>query len=129
MTNETYTEDFSDIMQCARERREVMQILNAWDSTGLPKGFYEDDVKFAFNRSSGHVFLVNSDYQCAMMNGDTLALFHSTPYEGIEGFIEDILTENAPDCLNSDDVEYILRAAGDEGAELPEVWQAVEDAQ
>ncbi len=119
------TEDFSDIMRCARGRRMALEILQAWDKNGLPDTFYDDGVKFAFNRNSGNVFLVNSDYQCAMMNGDDLAIFHFTPYEGHEGFIADLLAGNSPDDLHSEDVEYILNAAKAEGATLPDVWAAL----
>ncbi|MFA6063837.1 MAG: hypothetical protein WC736_14715 [Gallionella sp.] len=120
----TYTEDVGEIMQCSRERHLVADILNAWNTGGLPDTFDASGAKFAFNSNSGNVFLVNDDYQCAMMNGDALAVFYSTPYDGLEGFIGDLLTENDPSAINAEDAEYILRAAHDEGAELPEVWQA-----
>lgn len=115
MKNDSYTEDFSDIMACARERRMALDILNAWDSQGLPDDFYDDGVKFAMNRNSGHVFLVNSDYQCAVMNGDKLESFYTTPYNGVEGFWDE-LVEEYPD-MHHEDQEYMREIA--DGRELP----------
>jgi hypothetical protein len=109
MTNDNYTEDMGDIMSCARERRMAMQILQAWDDGGLPDDFYEDGVKFAFNRNSGNVFLVNGDYQVAMMNGDRLESFYTSPYEGREGFFSDLL-EEYPD-MHREDQEWFREIA------------------
>jgi hypothetical protein len=117
MANDNYTEDMGDIMGCARERRMAMQILQAWDSDGLPTDFYEDGVKFAFNRSSGNVFLVNGDYQVAMMNGDVLESFYTSPYEGKEGFLSD-LQEEYPD-MHREDQEWFREIANQRGIELP----------
>lgn len=121
MSNDIYTEDLADFG--ARERAMAAELL----AQRLPDGFSDDGVKLAFNRNSGFVFLVNSDYQCAMMNGDELQIFHSTPYAGHEGFLSDLLDEYKPDDLNSDDVEYLRAAAEAEGVELPEAWQETED--
>jgi hypothetical protein len=90
-----YTEDFSDIMSCARERMLALDLLNAWHEQGLPEDFSDDKVRLAFNRNSGYVFLVNDDYQCAMMNGEKLESFYTSPYAGIEGFFDDLLPEYA----------------------------------
>ena len=77
------------------------------------------------NKNSGYVFLVNEDYQCAMINCDTgeLELFHSTPYEGHEGFLSDLVQEHSPEDLNSEDVDYIRSAAEAEGFTLPDNWK------
>jgi len=117
MSNDVYTENLADFG--SRERKMLAEIL----AHPLPEGFNDDEVRAAMNRNSGYVFLVNSDYQCAMMNGDTLEIFHSTPYEGHEGFLTDLLKEYTPDDLNSDDVEYLRQAAENEGAELPTAWR------
>ena len=128
MTQNYYTEDLGDIMQCQQERCEVAAILNYWNECGLPETFDSTGAKFAFNRNSGNVFLVNEDYQCAMMNGDKLESFYSTPYDGLEGFISDLLADNVPEDINAEDAEYILQMAKNEGAELPEVWQTFADS-
>ena len=121
--NEVYTEDLADFG--SRERTMAAELLAA----GLPDGFSDDGVKLAMNRNSGYVFLVNADYQCAMMNGDRIEIFHSTPYDGREGFLTDLLEEYTPDDLNSDDVEYLRQAADAENVELPEAWQVSEEAE
>ena len=76
MTNanaNAYTENLADFG--AREREMAAKLLAA----GLPDGFNDGGVKLAFNRNSGYVFLVNEDYQVAMMNGGNMQLFHSLP--------------------------------------------------
>lgn len=88
-----YTENLSDILVCARERKIVLEILQAWDTHGLPGDFYNDGVKIAFNRNSGYVFLVNSKYQCAMLNNGKLESFYSSPYAGIEGFFDELVEQ------------------------------------
>lgn len=93
MSRDFYTEDMGDILSCARERRMAMEILQAWDEDGLPDDFSAFGIRFAFNKNSGYVFLVNEDYQVAMMNGDRLESFYSSPYAGKEGFFEDLKEE------------------------------------
>ena len=122
----TYTEDFGEIIECARERNMVREILSAWGADGLPESFRNAGVTFVLHRNSGIVFLVNSDYQMCMMNGGKLETFYCPPYNGIAGFIADILIENEPASLDPDDVEYILSAAKEEGATLPDVWADAE---
>jgi hypothetical protein len=121
MTNDIYTENLADFG--SRERRMLAEIL----ALPLPEQFSDDGVKAAFKRNSGFVFLVNADYQCAMLNEDSgkLEIFHSTPYSGLEGFITDLLAENAPDDLHADDAEYIRDNAEIEGVDLPGNWKEV----
>ena len=109
----------------SRERAIASKLL----ALPFPDGFYDDGVKLAFNRNSGFVFLVNSDYQCAMLNDATgnLELWHSTPYAGHEGFLVDLLDEYYPDSLNADDVEYLIQCAENEGVELPSNWKGIEN--
>ena len=118
--DDVYTENLADFG--IRERRIAAELL----AQPLPSGFEDSGVKLAMNRNSGFVFLVNDDYQCAMMNGDTLEIFYTMPYDGHEGFLADLLDEYSPDDLNGDDVEFLLSAAKHDGVELPEAWQAVE---
>lgn len=75
-------------------------MLSAWNDQGLPKGFYNEEVKPMFNRNSGYVFLVNSEYQTAMMNGDKLEIWHNCPNCGHEGFSED--------CQLDVDIPYLM---------------------
>ena len=124
MTNDIYTENLADFG--ARERKMLAEIL----ALPFPDNFSDDKVRPAMNRNSGNVFLVNEDYQVAMINSDTgeLEIFHSTPYEGHEGFITDLLKEYSPDDLNREDAEYIRDNAEAEGVELPEAWAKTEEA-
>ena len=112
-----YTENMADFG--SRERNMAAELLAA----ELPWGFSNEGVRLAMNKNSGFVFLVNDDYQVAMMNGNELAIFHTTPYEGHEGFLEDLLDEYSPDDLNGEDVRYLREAAEAEGVDLPEAWQ------
>jgi len=49
-----------------------------------------DNISIEFNPRSGNVFLVDEDYNVAMMNGDTLEQWYNCPYCGHEGFLEDM---------------------------------------
>ena len=77
-----------------REREMAEELLHEWNQGHLPDDFYNDDVKIMMNQYSGYVFLTNSDFQVAMMNGDCLESWYTCPECGNEGFIE----EFTPDC-------------------------------
>jgi len=117
----SYTENLADFGNI--ERDEAGKLLQA----RLPDNFYNEGVRVAFNTSSGYVFLVNNDYQTAMFNGDELELFHSTPYNGHEGFISDLLDEFQPDDLHAEDADYIIYNAIAEGTDIPvtSAWYAL----
>jgi len=68
--------------------------------------------------------LVNEDYQVAVMNDDSLETFHSLPYGGKEGFLADLIAENNPDDLHSDDVECLLNLADSSGAIYQGLYQS-----
>ena len=113
----TYTENLADFGY--REIKELQRIFTAWlDGEGLPEGFDTEEVRPAFNANSGHVFLVNAEYQTAMLNGDTLELWHFLPYSGQEGFLSDLLDECDPASLNAEDLEYLQTYAPNFGATL-----------
>ena len=48
------------------------------------------NINVEFNPNSGNVFLVDENYNVAMMNGDNLELWYSCPICGHEGFLEDM---------------------------------------
>ena len=73
-----------------REIKMASELLNAWIDKGLPDDFESDGVTVMMNFNSGSVFLTNSEYQVAMMNGDNLESFYSCPICGHEGFKEDM---------------------------------------
>ncbi len=82
----------------SRERNMLIELLQAWRDEGLPEDFYEEDVQAMMNKNSGYVFLTNSDFQVAMMNGDKLETFYTCSYCGSEGFKEDIQLYDDGDC-------------------------------
>jgi hypothetical protein len=103
-----------------RELREVKDILVAWlDGSGLPEDFYEDEVTFMFNQNSGNVFLTNSEYQVAMLYGNKLESFYSSPYKGLEGFFIELLDEY--EYMHHEDKEWFeeLAKSLDREDELP----------
>ena len=82
--NEITTTDLSDFGYI--ERVKARKLLEAWETQGLPEDFENDKVTIMFNRNSGYVFLTNSEYEVAMLCGDTLESFYNCPNCGNEGF-------------------------------------------
>lgn len=120
-----YTENLADFG--FREIEMLRDILNAWVDNGLPEGFNNEQVKPAMNTCSGYVFLVNEDYEVAMMNDEKLELFHTLPYSGYEGFLSDLIDQYSPDELNQEDVDYILNAAEISGFDLQPPWASEDE--
>jgi hypothetical protein len=118
MAESSYTEDLAEFGP--RERRIASELL----AKKLPENWYDKGTKLALNKNSGFVFLVNEEYQCAMINSDTdnLEIYHTTPHEGHEGFLIDLINEYKPEELHEDDVEYIRYMAECEDIELPKSW-------
>jgi len=96
-TQEITTTDLADFG--SRERALMIDLLNAWREQGLPDDFEYDEVRVMMNRNSGYVFLTNSEYKTAMMNGDKLELWHNCGNCGNEGFAEDCQI-NEEGCCN-----------------------------
>lgn len=90
MTNYTTT-DFAKFGH--RERKLAGALLKAWNEEGLPEDFEKEEVTIMFNTQSGNVFLINSEYQVAMMNGDKLETFYTDFETGEEGFADEISDE------------------------------------
>lgn len=119
-----YTENLADFG--SRERGMFIDLLTAWQETGLPAGFDDSKVRPAMNRNSGAVFLVNEEYQTAMLNGERLELWHFTPHHGHEGFLSDLLYEHEPIDLHQDDADYLIDAIKTECVrveDLPDEWR------
>ena len=95
--NQITTTDFSKFGH--RERKLAEQLLTAWNEQGLPEDFYDEAVTIMFNTHSGNVFLTNSEFQVAMMNGDRLESFYTDFETGEEGFKNE-LSEEALERLN-----------------------------
>jgi hypothetical protein len=115
MRDDSYTEDFADICSCSRERHLLIDIMRAWGDHGLPDDFGDRGVRPAFNRNSGHVFLVNEDYEVAMLRDGRLERWHSSPYAGHEGFFDDLAKDYASMC--GEDQEWLRDIAN--GREIP----------
>jgi hypothetical protein len=94
--NEITTTDLSKFGY--REIKMVRDLLDAWIKHGLPNDFEDNEVVPMMNTHSGNVFLTNSEYQVAMMNGDKLESFYSCPECGHEGFKEDMSHDGNSNC-------------------------------
>ena len=86
-----------------RELKMLEQLLKAMREQGLPDGFDNDEVTPMMNMNSGNVFLTNSNYDAAKMNGDTLEKWFNCPYCGHEGFLEDM----QHDAIDDECKEYM----------------------
>lgn len=90
------TSDLSDFGY--RELGMAAELLEAFSNGNKPEDFENDGVTLNMNTNSGYVFLSNSEYQVAMMNGDKLESFYSCPECGHEGFADEMAHEGGPDC-------------------------------
>lgn len=104
-----------------REREMLIELLSAWNGSGLPDDFSENGVHFMMNQNSGNVFLTNEEFEVAMMNDTTGALesFYTSPYEGKEGFFDDLKDEYKD--MHPEDQEWFKSLAEnlDKADELP----------
>jgi len=73
-----------------RELKMASELLNALIEQGTPEDFESDGIHLMFNKHSGYVFLTNSDFQVAMLNGSHLEAWYTDFEDGTEGFIEDL---------------------------------------
>lgn len=85
--NKVTTTDLSDFGY--REITMTRDLLSAWLDKGLPDDFEENEVTVMLNMNSGNVFLTNSEFQVAMMNGDALESWYYCGNCGHEGFADD----------------------------------------
>lgn len=99
------TTDLSDFGY--RELTMLEELLKAMREQGLPDDFYDDEVVPMFNRISGNVFLTNSDYQVAMLNGDNLESWYFLSYHGNEGFLDELLDEYNNGNIKEEDFEQL----------------------
>lgn len=90
-----------------RELVMLEELIKAMRKQGLPDDFYDDEVHPAMNTYSGDVYLTNSDYQIAMMNGDELETWYFLSYHGNEGFLDDLLAEYDNGNIQKEDWEEL----------------------
>lgn len=102
------TTDLADFR--ARERRMLVDILIAWEKHGLPENFYTEEVRPMMIRSSGNVFLTNSEFQVAMLTDENkLEMWHSCPNCGHEGFSGDCDINEDNECNECAESEGLFR--------------------
>jgi hypothetical protein len=95
----TYERTTTDLSEFGwRERKMAAELLTASCEQGLPEDFEDDAITIMMNRKSGNVFLTNSEFQVAMMNGEKLESFYSCPQCGHEGFKEDMEHDGNAEC-------------------------------
>ena len=109
------TTDLSDFGY--RELAMLEELLKAMREQGLPDDFYDDEVVPMFNRNSGNVFLTNSDYQVAMLNGDNLESWYFLSYHGNEGFLDELLDEYDNGYVKEEDFEQLADICEQNGNE------------
>ncbi len=93
-----------------RELDMAADLLKAYANGKGPDDFETEGVTLMMNQNSGNVFLTNEEAQVLMMNGDSLEMWHYTPYRGHEGFAEDLKAEYEanPDDWHEDDIQYLI---------------------
>lgn len=96
------TENTQDLSKFGyRELGMAGELLTAYsENPGVLDG---DEIHIEFNPNSGTVFLVDEDFNVAMMNGDKLEQWYYCPYCGHEGFLEDM--DHEPE--HSECIEYM----------------------
>ena len=105
-----------------RELALAGEILTAYaDRKDACPYFTGEGVQLMMNTHSGNVFLTDEDCNVLMMNGNKLEGFYSNPYEGHEGFFEDLLND-WNENWHEEDSDYLVRLAKDWNRkdELPE---------
>jgi len=96
-----------------REREEAGRLLLAYSKNRNVCPYFENNgVQVMMNTISGFVFLTDDNYNVLMMNGDNLEGFYHSPYEGHEGFFED-LVDNWNEDWHEEDSEWLYDLAKD----------------
>jgi hypothetical protein len=121
MPDSIVTADFSDFGY--RELAMAAELLTTLSEGKCPDDFEYDNIKVCMNTYSGNVFLTNDDRQVAMMNGETLESFYSSPYEGKEGFWEELVSEYEE--MHPEDQKWMQGIAN--GRELPDLEEEEEE--
>ncbi len=97
--------------------------------------YADGDIILYYNNNSGYTF-ASAEYggECVMLDSDGDAHLHVfTPYDGHEGFLQEVLDETEPAELRRDDLEYLARLAGEFYAfadvlGIPEKWRGLAKA-
>jgi hypothetical protein len=96
------TTNLADFGICELEQLEVL--IKAYRCQQLPQDFSDDEVVPMMNKNSGNVFLTNSNYEVAMMNGDQLETWYYCFNCGHEGFADEcqLNDEGCNECQDKD---------------------------
>jgi len=103
------------------EREEAGKLLTAYSRNRNVCPYFQDrGVQVMMNTYSGNVFLTDENYNVLMLNGNNLEGFYNSPYEGHEGFFEELVEEWNEDW-HQEDSEWLYQLAKDlnEIDELP----------
>lgn len=113
-----------------RELAILEKLLKAMREQGLPDDFYNEEVHPMMNQSSGNVFLTNSDYQVAMLNGDKLESFYFLSYHGNEGFLDELIEEYDNGNIRVEDFEQLADICEENGEteKAEEIRKVLEEA-
>ena len=98
-----------------RELSMLCDLLSALREQGLPRDFENNEVTPMMNTYSGNVFLTNSEYQVAMLNGDKLESFYFLSYHGNEGFLDELLIDFKNGNIGEEDYEQLAYICEDNG--------------
>lgn len=103
------------------EREEAGKLLTAYSRNRNVCPYFENrGVQVMMNTYSGNVFLTDENYNVLMLNGNKLEGFYNSPYEGHEGFFEE-LVEDWNEDWHQEDSKWLYQLAKDlnEIDELP----------
>lgn len=98
-----------------RELEMLEELIKAMREQGLPEDFYDEEVHPMMNQNGGNVFLTNSEYQVAMMNGDKLESFYWLSYHGNEGFLGDLICDFYHGNIKPEDFEQLADICEENG--------------
>lgn len=90
---------------------ELLQALTRASRSPTIDRRYMDGLTINMNINSGYVFLSDENYNCYMMNGDQLEQYLSSPYDGHEGFYDELVDQYGD--MHPDDKEWLIDHARD----------------
>jgi hypothetical protein len=78
-----------------RELDMAADLLKAYANTykGDLKFFTDEGIQLMMNQNSGNVFLTDADFNVVMEVDGEVKEFFSSPYNGVEGFLDDLISE------------------------------------
>lgn len=81
-----------------RELRLTARLLSLFKTDNDKTALLGDTISPEFNPESGYVFLIDADFNVAMLNGEELQDWHRCPECGVEGFLDDVERSPSPCC-------------------------------